>query len=258
VKEWHTTQTGAWRVDISGVRYGPDIAAAAESHGLDPQLLAAVAAQETGGPGSNSGNNIVGDGGHGHGVFQIDDRTWAFAKTPAAMDPAQNAQMAASILQDNLQRFGGNVRAALSAYNSGSPTATGTVTTWGDGRTLGYADSVLRHYDDLGAGGQAQLLADNRETASSVNALAAYGATQPATQFAGLPAAQATGQTTAASSAQAEELMPPLMATFSAPPPLTYNGSEQQAANTVGAQADKDLGDLVGGDDVYDSQDGEQ
>ena len=227
-------------MDISSVRYGAQIAAAAQAHGLDPQLLAAVAAQETGGPGNNSGNNIVGDGGHGHGLFQIDDRSWAFAKTPAAMDPARNAQMAASILQENLQRYGGNVRAALSAYNAGSPAASGTVTTWGDGQTLGYADSVLRHYDQLGAGAQDQALADNRETASNVNALAAYGATQPATQ----------------SSTQAQELMPPLMATFSPPPPLTYNGFEQQAANTVGAQADKDLGDLVGGDDVFDPQDG--
>ena len=242
-------------MDVSGVRYGAEIAAAAQAHGLDPQLLAAVAAQETGGPGSNSGSNIVGDGGHGHGVFQIDDRSWAFAKTPAAMDPAQNAQMAASILQDNLQRYGGNVHAALSAYNAGSQAATGTVTTWGDGQTLGYADSVLRHYDELGAGQQDQLLADNRETASSVNALAAYGAAQPATQLAALPAAQTTAQTTAQSGAQGA-LMPPLMATFSPPPPLTYNGSEQQAANTVSAQADKDLGDLVGGDDVYDPQDG--
>ena len=49
--------------------------------------------------------------------------------------------------------------------------------------------------------------------------------------------------------------MPPLMATFSAPPPLTFNGSEQPAANAVGAQADKSLGDVIGGDDVFDSQD---
>jgi Transglycosylase SLT domain len=229
---------------IDGVRYGAEITAAAQAHGVDPMLLAAVAAQETGGPGSNSGNNIVGDGGHGHGVFQIDDRTWPFASTAAAMDPAKNADMAASILADDIGRYGGNVRAALSAYNAGSPTAGGTETTWGDGQTLGYADSVLRHYDQLGSGTQAQLVADNRETAGAVNALSAYSAATPSSPGGAANASELTGAT----------FLPPLMATFSPPPQLTFNGAEQPAANAVGAQADKDLGDLVGGDDVFDAQ----
>jgi len=132
------------------VAFGPQIAAAATRHNLDPKLLAAVAAQETGGPGSDSGRNVVGDGGHGHGLFQIDDRWHAFARTPAAMNPAANADYAAGMLAGNLKRYGGDVRAALSAYNAGSPTAAGTQTTWADGATLGYADSVLRHYAGLG------------------------------------------------------------------------------------------------------------
>jgi Transglycosylase SLT domain len=134
------------------VAFGPQIAAAAARHHLDPRLLAAVAAQETGGPGADSGRNVVGDGGHGRGVFQIDDRWHAFARSPAAMDPARNADYAAGLLEANLGRYGGDVRAALSAYNAGSPTATGTTTDWGDGRPLGYADSVLRHYARLGGG----------------------------------------------------------------------------------------------------------
>ncbi len=133
------------------VRYGAQILAAAVAHNLDPRLLAAVAAQETGGPGSNSGRNIVGDGGHGHGIFQIDDRSWGFARTPAAMDPQHNANMAATILADNLRTYGGDLRSALSAYNAGSPHAIGSRTTWGDGKILGYADSVMRHYAALGA-----------------------------------------------------------------------------------------------------------
>ncbi|MEO6991209.1 MAG: transglycosylase SLT domain-containing protein [Candidatus Baltobacteraceae bacterium] len=134
---------------LSPIRYGPQIEAAAQRHGLDPRLLAAVAAQETGGPGSNSGANIVGDGGHGRGLFQIDDRWHAFAKTPAAMDPAQNADYAAGMISGLLSEYG-DVHEALSAYNAGSPHATGTRTTWGDGANLGYADSVLRHYTELG------------------------------------------------------------------------------------------------------------
>ena len=162
---------------LGPVAFGPQIAAAAGRYGLDPKLLAAVAAQETGGPGSNSGANVVGDGGHGHGLFQIDDRYHAFASTPAAMDPGQNAGYAAGMLSGLLRKFGGNVRAALSAYNSGSPSAAGTTTNWG-GRVLGYADSVLAHYAGLG-GNPAALtgsardfqIADLPEAAAAVNGL---------------------------------------------------------------------------------------
>lgn len=139
-----------------GVSYAGAIASAAKKHGLDPKLLAAVAAQETGGPGSNSGRNILGDGGHGHGIFQIDDRWHSFAKTSAAMDPQQNADYAAGMISGLLNTYGGDVHKALSAYNAGSPNATGTTTDWGGGKRLGYADSVLAHYAKLGgvAGGQ--------------------------------------------------------------------------------------------------------
>jgi hypothetical protein len=135
------------------VAYAPEIAAAAARHRLDPRLLAAVAAQETGGPGSDSGRNVVGDGGHGRGLFQVDDRWHAFARSPAAMDPARNADYAAGMIAGNLRRYGGDVRAALSAYNAGSPGATGTRTDWGDGKPVGYAESVLRHFSRLAGGG---------------------------------------------------------------------------------------------------------
>ncbi len=128
-----------------GVAFAPAIARAAARHGVDPDLLAGVAAQETGGPGSNAGRNVVGDGGHGHGVFQIDDRWHAFAGTPQAMNPERNADYAAGMLSGLLRQYGGNVHEALSAYNAGAPNRTGTLTTWSDGQTLGYADSVERH-----------------------------------------------------------------------------------------------------------------
>ena len=161
---------GAMTTNLN-VAYGPEIAAAATRHHLEPRLLAAVAAQETGGPGADSGRNVVGDGGHGRGVFQIDDRWHTFARSPAAMDPAQNADYAAGLLESNLQRYGGDVRAALSAYNAGSPDATGTRTDWGDGNPVGYADSVFRHYARLG--GDAGAAANG--SAGSGAALGAYG-----------------------------------------------------------------------------------
>ena len=161
------------------IAFGAQIEAAATRHHLEPRLLAAVAAQETGGPGSDSGRNIVGDGGHGHGVFQIDDRWHAFARGPSAMDPGRNADYAAGMLEANLRRYGGDVRSALSAYNSGSPTAAGTRTDWGDGKALSYADSVFRHYDRLGgvqAGPNAGATApppDPRDASAAVDALRA-------------------------------------------------------------------------------------
>jgi hypothetical protein len=175
----------ASRLAENGVAYAPQIARAARQNGLDPDLLAAVAAQETGGPGSNSGHNVVGDGGHGHGIFQIDDRWHSFASTPAAMDPASNADYAAGMLSGLLKRYGGSVHAALSAYNSGSPTATGTKTRWGDGSDLGYADSVLRHYRQLSGSpvlpdsAQAAAVAESPAEVASVGALGAAAQRYP-------------------------------------------------------------------------------
>ncbi len=234
-------------MEFSGIRYGAQIEAAAKRHGVDPRLLAAIAAQETGGPGSNSGNNVIGDGGHGRGVFQIDDRSWAFARTPAAMDPAQNADMAATILRDNLQRYGGNARMAVSAYNSGSPTATGTRTTWNDGKTLSYADSVFRHYAQLSGDPQDQLLADNRENASSVGALAQFGATQTPASY--CAAAYSAAVNPAATLAPAVPSAPTAT-------PQSSGGSSQIGADNARAQADHLFASLVDpGDTVDDASD---
>lgn len=162
----------ASRLAAGGVAFAPQISAAARRHGLDPELLAAVAAQETGGPDSNAGRNVVGDGGHGHGVFQIDDRWHTFAATTDAMDPAKNADYAAGMLSGLLKEYGGNVREALSAYNAGSPTATGTRTRWADGSDLSYADSVMRHYRRLtGESPQSSAAAESSATIASVGTL---------------------------------------------------------------------------------------
>lgn len=179
----------ASRLATAGVAFAPQIADAARRNGVDPELLAAVAAQETGGPGSNGGANIVGDGGHGHGLFQIDDRWHAFAATPAAMDPQKNADYAAGMLSGLLKRYGGNVREALSAYNAGSPTATGTKTRWADGSDLSYADSVMRHYRmlsgdspsrvDNGESAESSAIADSRATIASIGSLRAHAQLMP-------------------------------------------------------------------------------
>jgi hypothetical protein len=175
----------ASRLASTGVAFASQIESAARRYGLDPGLLAAVAAQETGGPNTNAGHNIVGDGGHGHGLFQIDDRWHPFASTGAAMDPGKNADYAAGMLSGLLKRYGGNVHEALSAYNSGSPTATGTKTRWSDGADLGYADSVMRHYSRLSGSpapdesAQSAAIAESNATVSSVGALGAAAQSYP-------------------------------------------------------------------------------
>lgn len=133
------------------VRYRDDICRAAQAHRIDPLLLAAVAAQETGGPGSNSGANVVGADGTGHGVFQIDSGTWQpwLSKHHNGMNIAENADKAASILADNLQATGGNVRRALHLYNAGSERRATTTTQWPGRETLDYESSVERHLEAL-------------------------------------------------------------------------------------------------------------
>ncbi|HEY0380926.1 MAG TPA: transglycosylase SLT domain-containing protein [Candidatus Elarobacter sp.] len=226
------------------VAFGAEIAAAATRHHLEPRLLAAVAAQETGGPGSDSGRNIVGDGGHGRGVFQIDDRWHAFARGGAAMDPARNAEYAAGLLESNLHRYG-DLRSALSAYNAGTPDATGTRTDWGDGKPVGYADSVFRHYARLGgdaaaptagsattpapAGGTAAQ-PDARDAADAVGALRALIARFGAGGF------QAAG-------AAADPALAPMAMPLSVP---AYRPIPQPDAR------DRDLAPSSAGDDTID------
>jgi hypothetical protein len=87
------------------------------------------------------------------------------------MDPAQNADYAGGMISGLLQTYGGNVHAALSAYNAGSPTAAGTTTNWGGGVTLGYADSVMAHYAQLAGTARDAQIPDLPETSAGVNQL---------------------------------------------------------------------------------------
>jgi hypothetical protein len=62
------------------------------------------------------------------------------------MNPAVNAEYAATMMQDLLAKYGGDIHRALTAYNHGHKgVGCGAKTKWPDGDTLCYADSVLRH-----------------------------------------------------------------------------------------------------------------
>lgn len=94
-------------------------------NGLPPFLLFAVASRET------NMRNIVGDGGHGIGIFQRDNRAWkdytlpaGKLSTPAGRDwylshPRRQAEDAAELLKSNYRHLG-TWLAACAAYNAGA------------------------------------------------------------------------------------------------------------------------------------------
>jgi hypothetical protein len=107
---------------------------AAAATGIPAAVLAAIASRETG------VRMIVGDGGHGRGVMQIDDRYHsAFTSSPAAMDWTQNPMYGAKVLASYLQQaISGGVdefnalRVALAGYNQGLSGAKADYQNYGD------------------------------------------------------------------------------------------------------------------------------
>lgn len=101
----------------------PFISQAEAARGLPSMLLFAVGSRET------NLTNEVGDFGHGHGVWQLDDR---FHAPPGGSWPGFDANVevqcatAAAMLQGMLTTTGGNVEEAAAIYNSGQPGEPGT------------------------------------------------------------------------------------------------------------------------------------
>jgi peptidoglycan hydrolase-like protein with peptidoglycan-binding domain len=93
------------------------------AHGLPRMLLFAVGSRET------NLTNETGDFGHGHGVWQLDDRSHT---PPGGSWPQFDANVAvqcataAAMLQGILAGTGGNVEAAAAIYNSGQAGEAGT------------------------------------------------------------------------------------------------------------------------------------
>lgn len=97
------------------------LSAAAREHGVRADILLAVASRE-----SHLGQqpplraDWTGDGGHGRGLMQIDDRWHAdFVRSHRNDDHAANARYAARLLASNLRRYRGDYVKALAAYNAG-------------------------------------------------------------------------------------------------------------------------------------------
>jgi soluble lytic murein transglycosylase-like protein len=100
-------------------RHREAILAAAEKHHLDPLLICAVIDQESGG-GVYLDARGKGDGGHGHGLMQIDSR-WhrEFIDTQPWGEPAVNIDYGAGLLASYIRQLGGAVDAGVCAYNAG-------------------------------------------------------------------------------------------------------------------------------------------
>ena len=115
---------------------------------LPRHLLLAVGSRET------ELRNIVGDQGHGHGVWQLDDR---FNPIPAGFDQDVHLQatVAAQMLHSLFLQHGQVWRKSLNVYNSGQESDGGT--TGGD-----YGPDVLRRLATINsvlpaaAGGQGE------------------------------------------------------------------------------------------------------
>lgn len=120
----------------------PVIAATETQHHLPRFLLFACGSRE-----SNL-TNENGDGGHGRGIFQLDDRSHTI---PAdfATNIAEQARVAASMLASNIAYYHGSVQPACAAYNCGIGNANagihnhGSCDYWTTGRDYG-ADVVGR------------------------------------------------------------------------------------------------------------------
>lgn len=138
--------TGSKKVtfDTTSHDYDQIINDATKGTKLDPQLLRAVGAQETG-----LGHNSDYDpktglskqpGNQGHGVFQLDPASGASPEdlARAAKDPKFAAQRAAQMLNSNIGSHK-NLRDAIAAYN-GDPSSK---------RAQEYADQVLARFHKL-------------------------------------------------------------------------------------------------------------
>lgn len=97
----------------SGQPFGAEIDAAAAKHGIDPALLRALVRQESGfDPAARSPAGAS-------GLTQLMPGTAASLGVTDPTDPVQALDGGARYLRQQLDRFGGDERLALAAYNAG-------------------------------------------------------------------------------------------------------------------------------------------
>ena len=110
-------QTSPAAAPVSGTgassAFDAQINAAAASNGIDPALLKGLVSQESGfNPNARSGAGAA-------GLTQLMPGTAAALGVTNPLDPAQSLQGGAKYLREQLDRFGGDEKLALAAYNAG-------------------------------------------------------------------------------------------------------------------------------------------
>ena len=109
--------------------YADLIKRVSQETGMDPWIIAAIGQRESewGAALNPPGPAGTGDYGHGHGLMQIDDKTWgSWLASHDWTSPYVNVRKGADILSSNMDYFASRglegdeqVQAALAAYNHG-------------------------------------------------------------------------------------------------------------------------------------------